>query len=189
MDMRRNTRNAAVAAAALLLTTPAAAGAPDRLAEGREIAQQFGAELRAELQAAMAEGGPLAAVRVCNEEAPRIARQAERRSGAEVGRTSTRLRNPDNRPDAHERRVLAEFEEAVASGDLDNPPERLETLPDGRVRYMRGIIVGPPCLVCHGQALAPPVAEAIDARYPEDEARGYAPGDLRGAFTITWPAD
>ncbi|HKK03041.1 MAG TPA: DUF3365 domain-containing protein [Gammaproteobacteria bacterium] len=189
MDMRRNTRNAAVAAAALLLTTAAAAGAPDRLAEGREIAQQFGAELRAELQAAMAEGGPLAAVRVCNEEAPRIARQAERRSGAEVGRTSTRLRNPDNRPDAHERGVLAEFEEAVASGDLGNPPERLETLPDGRVRYMRGIIVGPPCLVCHGQALAPPVAEAIDARYPEDEARGYAPGDLRGAFTITWPAD
>lgn len=183
------TRNTAAAAAALLLTSTAMAGAPDRIAEGRDIARQFGAELRSELKAAMAEGGPLAAIRVCHEEAPRIARDAAQRTGAEVGRTSTRLRNPANRPDAHERGVLQEFEEAAASGDLETPPERLETLPDGRVRYMRGIIIEPPCLACHGEGLAQPVTAAIDARYPEDEARGYAPGDLRGAFTITWPAD
>lgn len=183
------TWNTAAAAAALLLSSAAMGDAPDRTAEGREIAQQFGKELRAELQAAMAEGGPLAAVRVCNEEAPRIAGDAARRAGAEVGRTSTRLRNPANRPDEHERAVLEDFEEAVAAGGAETPPERLETLPDGRVRYMRGIMVEAPCLVCHGQELAAPVAEVIDARYPEDEARGYALGDLRGAFTITWPAD
>jgi hypothetical protein len=68
-------------------------------------------------------------------------------------------------------------------------PEAVEVLPDGRVRYMRAIVTDGVCLACHGASLAPEVAAAIDERYPEDEARGFAPGDLRGAFTITWPAD
>jgi hypothetical protein len=94
-----------LALAAILAGCLAASGAVaaevDRAAEGRAIAAGFGAELRTALQSAMAEGGPLAAIRVCNEDAPRIARAAAEQSGAEVGRTSTRLRNPDNRPDAH----------------------------------------------------------------------------------------
>lgn len=52
---------------------------------------------------------------------------------------------------------------------------------------MRAIVIEPPCLACHGEALAAPVAAAIDALYPQDEARGYRAGELRGAFTITWP--
>lgn len=173
----------------MLAFSTALAETPDRLAEGRQIARQFGAELRGALEAAMAEGGPLAAIRVCNEEAPAIARAAAEQSGAEVGRTSTLLRNPANAPDAHERKVLAEFAAVVATGEAEPPIERLDRLPDGRVRYMSAIIVQPPCLACHGENLAPPVAEAIGGLYPEDGARGYALGDLRGAFTVTWPAD
>lgn len=175
--------------AACLPTTGAVAAETDRVAEGRAIAAGFGAELRSALQSAMAEGGPLAAISVCNEDAPRIARAAAARSGAEVGRTSTRLRNPDNRPDAHERAVLEAFAAELAAGAPEAPPWRLDTLPDGRVRFMSAIIVQPQCLACHGENLAEPVARAIDRLYPEDHARGYQPGDLRGAFTITWPAD
>jgi hypothetical protein len=176
---------------ALGLAGPATATAkePDRLEEGREIARGFGGELRGALQAAMEQGGPLAAIDVCHLEAPLMARKAAETSGAVVGRTSTRVRNPANQPDLHERTVLAEFAERLATGPMDPPPERLDTLEDGRVRYMSAIVVQPPCLACHGESLAAPVAEAIDVRYPEDEARGYALGELRGAFTITWPAD
>lgn len=178
-----------VAALACLSASVALSGAPDRAAEGRAIAGQFGEELRTALQGAMAEGGPLAAIRVCNEDAPRIAAAAAARSGATVGRTSLKLRNLDNRPDAHERTVLEEFAAAVAADADGPPPARLDTLEDGRVRFMSAIIVQPPCLACHGEALAPPVAEAIDALYPDDRARGYQVGELRGAFTITWPAE
>jgi len=167
---------------------PALADTHDRAAEGRAIAAEFGARLRAELQAAMAEAGPLAAVRVCHEEAPRIAREAEESSGAVVARTSTKVRNPANRPDAHQLRVLAGFADAIAAGNLEPPPEQLDALEDGRVRFMSAIIMQSPCLVCHGAELAPPVAAATAALYPEDEARGYELGELRGAFTITWPA-
>lgn len=177
-----------VGLAALLFSHFAFAEAPDRAAEGRAIAQAFGAELKAALQAAVAEGGPLAGIRVCQEEAPRIAAAAGARSGAEVGRTSLKLRNPANAPDAHEREVLAAFGAALAAGATP-PLQRLDTLPDGRVRFMSSIVVQPECLACHGAELAPPVAEAIDRLYPEDQARGYEPGELRGAFTITWPAE
>ena len=58
---------------ALMFSQLALATAPDRAAEGQAIAAAFGAELKTALQSAMAEGGPLAAIRVCNEDAPRIA--------------------------------------------------------------------------------------------------------------------
>lgn len=169
--------------------SPGLAADIDHAAEGRAIAAGFGAELRSALQSAMAEGGPLAAIKVCNEDAPRIARAAAVQSGAEVGRTSTRLRNPDNSPDAHEQAVLEAFAAELAAGAPESPPSRLDTLPDGRVRFMSAIIMQPQCLGCHGENLAEPVAAAIDRLYPEDQARGYQPGDLRGAFTITWPAE
>jgi len=175
--------------AGFVAVTDAAAAESDRAAEGRAIAAGFGAELRTALQSAMAEGGPLAAIQVCNEDAPRIARAAAESSGAEVGRTSTRLRNPANRPDAHEQAVLESFAAELSAGAPESPPWQLDTLPDGRVRFMSAIMVQPQCLGCHGENLAAPVAEVIDRLYPEDQARGYQPGELRGAFTITWPAD
>jgi hypothetical protein len=177
------------ALAALSFSAGLGAAAPDRAAEGQAIAAAFGAELRTELQAAMAAGGPLAAIRVCNEDAPRIAAEAAARAGAEVGRTSTRVRNPDNVPDAHERAVLEDFAATLAAGAPEHPPQRLDTLPDGRVRFMSAIIMQPQCLGCHGEDLAAPVAGTLDALYPDDQARGYKVGELRGAFSITWPAD
>lgn len=164
-------------------------GAPERVAEGRAIAQQFGAELRAALQEAMAAGGPLAAIAVCEQDAPRIAREASERSGAAVGRTSTRTRNTDNHPDGHQHAVLNDFAAAMADGAQGASLERLEQLEDGRERYMRAIVIEPPCLVCHGAELAPEVAATLDAAYPQDTARGYQLGELRGAFTVTWPKD
>lgn len=175
--------------AAGLGTSAAAAETPDRVVEGRAIAAEFGATLRDALQAAMVEGGPVAAIRVCNEEAAGIGLAAAAGTGATVGRTSMKVRNPANRPDDHERAVLAEFATALQADAGEAPPERLETLPDGRVRYMRAIVLQPQCLACHGSSLAPPVAERIETLYPEDAARGYEVGDLRGAFTITWAAD
>jgi hypothetical protein len=185
--MKRRRLSPVIAAACVALS-PAWAGDAERAAEGRAIAAAFSAELRGVLQGAMAEGGPLAAMRVCQADAPRIARGAAETFGVEVRRTSLKVRNPDNRPDGHERSVLSAFAEAVERGG-DAPLERVDTLEDGRHRFMSAILVQPPCLVCHGENLAAPVARKIDELYPGDEARGYRLGELRGAFSITWPAD
>ena len=175
---------------ALFVVTPAAFAAPpaDPAAAGRAVAMAFGGELKAALQAALGEGGPLAAIDVCHDQAPAIAARASQTRGAEVGRTALKVRNPGNSPDAHERARLEDFSARLAA-QPGTVPESVDRLPDGRVRYMRAIVTEAVCLACHGATLAPEVAAAIDARYPRDEARGFAPGELRGAFTITWPAD
>jgi len=46
-----------------------------------------------------------------------------------------------------------------------------------------------PCLKCHGENIDPQVAAKLDKLYPNDMARGYKPGIIRGAFTITQPMD
>ena len=42
------------------------------------------------------------------------------------------------------------------------------------------------CLLCHGQNLAPGVAELLVERYPGDRATGYAPNELRGAIKVVF---
>lgn len=161
--------------------------ADDDLARSRAIAGDFQQQLGGQLKSAMAEGGPVAAIEVCADVAPEIAANASRESRAVVGRTALRVRNPDNAPDADAEQVLHAFAERVAAGE-SMPVEYLGTAPDGGTRYMQAIVLKPLCATCHGASLAPAVAEAIAARYPEDQATGFAVGELRGAFLIDWPA-
>jgi hypothetical protein len=52
---------------------------------------------------------------------------------------------------------------------------------------MKAIPTGEVCLACHGSDITPEVAAAIDERYPDDMARGYSLGDVRGAFSLSKP--
>jgi hypothetical protein len=159
---------------------------PAWVEEARGGASALGSQLQQALQSAIRDGGPVAGIDVCKHQAPAIADKVSSER-IEVGRTALKLRNPDNRPDAWERQVLIDFKRRLAAGES---PGRIETFAvrnqgDQRVgHWMKAIPTQGMCTVCHGQAIAPDVAAAIDAAYPEDEARGFAEGDLRGAFTV-----
>jgi hypothetical protein len=71
-----------------------------------------------------------------------------------------------------------------AGDDLD----RAATLA-GSARYLQAIPMQPLCIACHGSELSTEVSDALAQRYPQDEATGFAVGELRGAFLIEWPAD
>jgi hypothetical protein len=49
---------------------------------------------------------------------------------------------------------------------------------------MKAIPTAELCLKCHGGDIDAKVAERLDALYPDDQARGYNQGDIRGAFTF-----
>lgn len=151
--------------------------------EAANLIPPFQQELLATVKNAVATGGPVKAVEACHLLAPEIA--AKQGDGVwQVGRTSLKIRNPNNAPDAWERQVLESFAERAAAGA---PLAELKhgEMVDGRFRYMQAIGVGEPCLACHGPTIKPELASAIDSRYPDDQARGYAVGDLRGAFTLS----
>jgi hypothetical protein len=181
---------------ALLATLPmlAAAGTPtDWEARSRALADQLVGELKTELGAAMQQGGPIAAIGVCKTRAPAIASRLSATSGAAVGRTALRVRNPANAPDELERAVLEQFaaELAVAQDPPASPPEAVFELRAARGiehRYMRAIPLQPLCVGCHGKTIAPDLAAAIRKDYPDDAATGFEPGQLRGAVTVVWPA-
>ena len=189
MRMLRN----GIAAALLPLfagTAAAQSDLPERMEKARAAAGDFGAKLLGALQKAMAEGGAVNAVGVCNTIAPEIAAQKSAAAQMSLGRTSLKLRQPKNAPDAWELQQLENFEARKAAGENPAAIEVGEfTEKEGKpvFRYMKAIPTGPLCLNCHGAQLAPEVAAKLQALYPEDRATGFAPGDLRGAFTITAP--
>jgi hypothetical protein len=181
----------AVACSPALIQAAEPPAAPEWIEQSRKLAQQLGAELKGELGRAMSEGGPMAAISACRIRAPEIAAGLSARSGAVVGRTALRVRNPANAPDDLQRAVLEQFADELASGQFEGPLEAaFEINRGGRVerRYMRAIPTDAMCLACHGSVLAPELAALIKQDYPSDQATGFELGQLRGAFSITWPA-
>lgn len=164
---------------------------PEWLVKSRAITQQLGAALKAELGAAIAKSGPAGAIDVCRTRAPEIAATLSRESGATVTRTALRVRNPANAPDDLQRAVLEQFDDDLKAGHVEQPLEAALEINRGGVkerRYMRAIPTDAMCLTCHGTSLAPDVAAAIAKQYPADRATGFATGQLRGAFSVVWPA-
>jgi hypothetical protein len=175
------------------LTLTAGEPAPDTawVDQSRQLAMQLGGQLKGELTQAIAAGGPISAINVCYLRAPEIAAQLSQASGARVGRTALRVRNPSNAPDDLERSVLEQFATDLGSGPIDRPLEAVFEIRRGDAverRYMRAIPTDALCLTCHGQAIAPELAAAIARDYPQDQATGFEQGQLRGAFSVVWPA-
>ena len=140
--------------------------------------KQLGGELKARLQAAMADGGPEAAVRVCADEAQAIT-AGLRAEGMRAGRASLRLRNPNNTAPAWVQQWLEVQGERKADGVVG-----IDTIDSGTARVLQPIAVDGICLTCHGapQAIPPSVRTLLRERYAQDRATGYSPGDLRGAI-------
>lgn len=159
--------------------------------QARMLIQEFAEELQAELKGAMADGGPVAAVAACKDKAPAIAESLSRRGGWEIGRTSLKARNVTrNSPDVWERRVLRQFEDRAGAGENAKDLTYAEVVADEQgksYRFMKAIPTGEVCLACHGQTLNPEIAAALDKAYPQDQARGYQVGDVRGAFSLKKP--
>ena len=180
-----------MASAPGLVLAEEAADAAAWIAQSRALASRLGGELKAELGQALETGGPVAAIEVCRTRAPEIAARLSSESGATAGRTALRVRNPANAPDALQSAILEQFRAELASGRFQAPLEAaFEINRGGQVerRYRRAIPTDAVCLTCHGGMLAPEIAAAIEREYPSDAATGFELGDLRGAFSVAWPA-
>jgi hypothetical protein len=157
---------------------------PAEAKEARAIVARFAEKLKKELTAGLEKGGP-DAIEICHTRAPEIAGELAA-NGWTVGRTSRKLRNPENAPDRWERGILEELDARQKAGADPASLERwqiAETKEGRTFRYMKAIPTAPMCLTCHGHPTGE-IAAALVRLYPNDAARGHAPGDLRGAFTL-----
>lgn len=170
-----------------LLSSLAYAESAENLQEARSSAALLGKSLQTELVGAMQSGGPLAAISFCNTRAMPISQEISAQTGWQVERTSLLVRNSQNTADAWERQQLKQFEERLAAGEPVSQLEVLDVQQQGSQkteRYMKAIAIGEPCLACHGEQISAELSEQLYRLYPEDKARGYTLGQLRGAFTL-----
>ena len=155
----------------------ASSGAP----QGAELLKPFKQQLMGALKSGLQEG-PDHAIEVCKVKAPLIAAGLSV-DGVEMGRSSHRLRNPANTPPAWVQPVL----DGYLADDASVHPVEVSA-GEGRLGYVEPIrLKAAPCLMCHGESLAPAIADKIQALYPHDQATGFAEGELRGVFWVSWP--
>jgi len=185
---------AALTANAASAQPPTDATLPEATAEieaSRAAAQQFGATLKDALQQAINSGGPVSGITVCHDQANQIADQLSQEREMLLGRTSLKIRNPDHAPDNWELAVLKQFEARKAQGEPADKLEFFAVIDDNQgqktFRYMKAIPTAALCLNCHGDHIPPEVSAKLQELYPNDQARGFKEGELRGAFTIAKP--
>ncbi len=156
-----------------------------KLAESRLLAQAYAQQLQTALLDALGSKGTAGAILVCRDLAPAIASEFSGMSVAIVGRVRFGFRYRGSAPALWQRQVLRTLQVRTS-----NPEDRLESFADDAngVRYMAGIRLKPMCLACHGRDIAEDVKQQLARDYPFDRATGYEVGDLRGAFSVIWPA-
>lgn len=168
-------------ALAALVISSAALTQDAASATGAELLAPLKKDLKQALMAGMQEG-PVHAIKACKDQAPEIT-NALAADGIQIGRTSHRLRNPDNTAPEWADVALKSY----LNDETDRAP-RVVPLANNREGYIEPITIKPLCLACHGSNLAPDVAEQIQAMYPEDEATGFELDDLRGVYWVEYPA-
>ncbi|MEI8157930.1 MAG: DUF3365 domain-containing protein [Burkholderiales bacterium] len=173
----------------LLASLSAMADDAGLLDEARKVASAVPPKLLQVLSTEIAQNGIAAAVGVCNEKAPQMAKAASEQTGWAIRRVSLRNRNPKAVPDAWERSALEEFDRRASAGESPATLEKSALVEEaGRkeFRYMKALPVQQLCLGCHGSSETIPTdaAAKIHTLYPDDKAVGYALGQIRGAMTI-----
>ncbi len=167
-------------------------GRDEAVAQADAAAAALTGELMGRLGAAMQEGGPARAVKVCSEVAQDVTSRIGGDGGLVIRRTSLRTRNPSNAPDPFERAWLEAAEASLSSGEeVPSLYQVVDTTGGGsELRHLRPIIFpGGVCAKCHGseQEISPEVRQLLAERYPNDRAVGFQPGDLRGAISVRVP--
>lgn len=155
----------------------------------RSDAKTFMESLKSVLIKEIQTNGIMNAVSVCSDTAQILTNNYGVSKGIYIKRVSFKNRNPLNVPDDFESKVLKMFEEKFNKNQLKPESEYVELIEQNgvyKVRYMKPIFVQPECLNCHGteEQISPQVKNLINKVYPNDKAKGYKMGDLRGAVSI-----
>lgn len=154
--------------------------------QGNLIAEAAQASLLESLKKVIKEEGIPAAIEYCSVQALPLTDSLSKKYGATIRRSSLKLRNPANAPDTLEKQLM----EAYHYNQENKLPleENVQRIGQEYFLYSKPIRIGSPlCLNCHGTAgkeIANETLPLIDSLYPDDRARNYTVGDLRGIWSI-----
>jgi nitrate reductase cytochrome c-type subunit len=151
---------------------------------GRNIANGTKAVLGKNLLEKIQKNGAEEALQFCNIKAMPLADSMSRVFDAKVSRVSDKTRNPKNKADKNELKIIEEMKKSLEKGEKPRPVLKEE---NGKVTAYYAIETNLMCLQCHGDLqknIKPEVAGKISKLYPKDKAVGYAENQIRGLFKV-----
>ena len=157
------------------------------LSEGAAIAGKSFVELSSNLQSAVSKGGISNAMEYCKVKAVPLIDSLSQLNNVTIRRTSFKYRNEANKPFDYEEDALNKYSSEHTSKNELTP--MIHTMDDGSKVFFSPILTNDFCLNCHGSKTGDIQLsdfEKIQELYPEDLATGYAAGDLRGMWSISF---
>lgn len=154
-----------------------------------KAAGEFMKELKSILVVEMKKGGPENALNVCSDTAQEFAKTYSVKKGMTVRRVSFMNRNEANVPDDAEVMWLKECENMMKAENFNKDTLffRVERTANSRTLHLaKPILLAEECVVCHGteEQIPKNIKKLIVAKYPDDKAVNFKPGDLRGLVTV-----
>jgi len=150
----------------------------------KELALSTKKVLGTNLLAALEKGGKEYALEICNLRALSLTDSMSSLLNTSISRISDKARNPQNRANAYQRKILSEYQAELDAGDELGVKFGQE---ENQKFAFYPILTNPMCLQCHGvsgESLDPDFEQHILSFYPEDSARAYGAGEIRGMWLI-----
>lgn len=135
----------------------------------------------------MKAGGPMQALDFCSQKAYTLTEEVNKKlpKGVTVKRISTKYRNPANQPQNDEKEILKSLKK-LQSLHVKIPKYLVQKVNEHTYKFYKPLIINKQiCLKCHGNIKNKKLRQAINERYPQDMAKHYKMGDLRGAVVVT----
>ncbi len=160
-------------------------GRPDEyyLKAGDSLSAAAFQTIRGALQTAIADSGVEKAIRFCQLNALSLTHQLNTDS-IKIERLAERYRNAQNQLTDESKAVWDTYKNKLIAGDLLQP---VLVRAANRIDYYKPILLQPFCLTCHGKPnsnIPASLVATIDSLYPNDLAKGFSVGELRGLWQI-----
>ncbi len=152
--------------------------------EGMKYIKMLGGALKSELQIHMkADRTGVSAMAFCTAKADTLTKEVNTKlpSYASVRRTSVKIRNEANAPDALDTKVMEEFEASLIAKTFSLSD--IKVVKDGNTtRIYKPLVTTGACLKCHGSDINKDIQAQIATHYPKDKAVAFQVGSLRGVI-------
>jgi hypothetical protein len=154
--------------------------------KGDAIAAEAFGVLSSRLGKAIADAGLTNAIEFCSVHGIAFTTAVGVTNRVVLRRVTHRPRNPQNRADTSEVTLIQRFEKESSQGTTSKPAVVVNS-PETITYYAPIVLKLPLCLSCHGQPgtdIKPEVLANISKTYPNDEAKGFKPGEVRGLWRV-----
>lgn len=171
-----------------VLTPPAVSPAVEKSVreKGDAIAAEAFGVLSSRLGKAIADAGLTNAIEFCSVHGIAFTAAVGVTNRVVLRRVTHRPRNSQNRADTNEINIIRRFESELSQGTTPKPVVATSS-PDIVTYYAPIVLKLPLCLSCHGQPqtdIKPGVLANLSKTYPNDEAKGFKLGQVRGLWRV-----